>query len=174
MRKLAVLTVVFLTVLALPTAALAQPRWHRGARREVTVYVERTRVGAKHWAHIKSTGYEWARSSRIRVRFVRRCPSSNYCVKVYEVRSTRGLAGWATLRYDPRTNTSWYGSVHLNTRYLTTPAARRKTACHELGHIFGLEHRRAGRTCMRDGFGTLYGHPDSTDYATLRRIYASA
>ena len=29
-----------------------------------------------------------------------------------------------------------------------------------------------GRTCMRDGFTTLHGHPDGTDYATLRRIYA--
>jgi hypothetical protein len=44
--------------------------------------------------------------------------------------------------------------------------------CHELGHIFGLEHRRAGGTCIRDGFTTVYGHPDGADYANLRRIYA--
>ena len=67
---------------------------------------------------------------------------------------------------------AWYGSLHLNTRYLTSAAARRKTAFHELGHIFGLDHRRTGRTCMRDGFTTMYGHPDGTDYANLRRIYA--
>jgi predicted Zn-dependent protease len=36
-------------------------------------------------------------------------------------------------------------------------STRRKTACHELGHAFGLEHRRSGRTCMRDDFATLYG-----------------
>jgi predicted Zn-dependent protease len=36
-------------------------------------------------------------------------------------------------------------------------STRRKTACHELGHVFGLEHRRSGRTCMRDDFATLYG-----------------
>jgi hypothetical protein len=48
----------------------------------------------------------------------------------------------------------------------------RKTTCHELGHIFGLEHRRTGRTCMRDGFTTMYGHPDATDFANLRRVYA--
>jgi hypothetical protein len=93
-------------------------------------------------------------------------------VKVYEVRSARNQAGWATLNYDPRTNTAWYGGLHLDTRDLTSAAARRKTACHELGHIFGLEHRRTGRTCMRDGFATMYGHPDGTDYANLRRIYA--
>jgi hypothetical protein len=29
--------------------------------------------------------------------FVKRCPSKYYCVKVYETRSTRNMAGWATL-----------------------------------------------------------------------------
>jgi hypothetical protein len=25
---------------------------------------------------------------------------------------------------------------------------------------------------MRDGFDTMYAHPDATDYANVRRIYA--
>jgi hypothetical protein len=82
------------------------------------------------------------------------------------------MAGWATLNYDPKTNYAWYGSVHLNNRYLTSSAARRKTACHELGHALGLGHRRTGRTCMRDGFGTMYGHPDAVDYHHLAKLYA--
>jgi hypothetical protein len=171
LRKL-VATLTFLAVLVLPAAALAQPRWHRGAKAQVTVYVEKTRVGATNWSYIKRAGVEWARSSRIRVVFVKRCPSPYYCMKVYEGRSTRNLAGWTTLNYDPKTNTAWYGSLHLNNRYLTNASARRKTACHELGHAFGLGHRRTGRTCMRDGFTTMYGHPDHTDYLNLRRIYA--
>jgi hypothetical protein len=171
LRKL-VAVITFLAIAVLPAAAMAQPRWHRGTKSQVTVYVEKTRVGATNWSYVKRSGIEWGRSGRIHVVFVNRCPSRYYCVKVYEVRSTRNQAGWATLNYDPRTNTAWYGSLHLNTRYLTYAAARRKTACHELGHIFGLEHRRTGRTCMRDGFTTMYRHPDGTDYANLRRIYA--
>jgi hypothetical protein len=27
---------------------------------------------------------------------------------------------------------------------------------------------------MRDGFGSMYGHPDAADYTNLRRIYARA
>jgi hypothetical protein len=71
----------------------------------------------------------------------------------------------------PSTGYAWYGSLHLNNRYLTSAAVRHKTACHELGHARGLGHRRTGRTCMRDGFATLYGHPDATDYANLRALY---
>jgi hypothetical protein len=106
--------------------------------------------------------------------FVNRCPSRWSCVKVYDGRWNSNRAGWATLNYDPRTNYARYGSLHLNNlnnRFLTGPAARRKTACHELGHAFGLSHRDGGRTCMRDGFATMYGHPDASDYARLRAIY---
>jgi hypothetical protein len=88
---------VLLGIAAVPAWALAQPRWYRGSKTEVTVYVERTRVGAANWS------------------------------------------------------------------------SRRKTACHELGHALG--HRRTGRTCMRDGFATMYGHPDATDHANLRALY---
>jgi hypothetical protein len=65
----------------------------------------------------------------------------------------------------------WSGSSSAS---LPRAAARRKTACHELGHIVGLDHRRTGKTCMRDGFGTMYGHPDAADYTNLRRIDAKA
>ena len=171
MRKL-VATLTFLAVVALSATALAQPHWYRGSNAQAAVYVEKTRVGATNWSYVKRAGIEWARSSRIRVVFVKRCPSRYYCLKVYEGSSTRPLAGWTTLNYDPKTNTAWYGSLQLNNRYLTSAWVRRKTACHELGHAVGLGHRRTGTTCMRDGFTTMYGHPDATDYANLRRIYA--
>jgi hypothetical protein len=162
---------VLLVVVALPAQAFAQARWYRGSNAEVTVYVERTRVGATNWSYVKRAGAEWARSSRIRVLFVAHCPSRWYCVKVYDGRWNKPMAGWATLNSDPKTNYAWYGSLHLNNRYLTSSATRRKAACHELGHAFGLGHRGGGRSCMRDGFGTMYGHPDGTDYANLRAIY---
>ena len=73
MRKL-VATLAFLAVVAVPATALAQPHWYRGGNAQVTVYVERTRVGATNWSFIKRAGTEWARSSRIRVVFVNRCP----------------------------------------------------------------------------------------------------
>jgi hypothetical protein len=50
LRKL-VATLAFLAVTALPAAALAQPHWHRGTNAQVTVYVEKTRVGATNWSY---------------------------------------------------------------------------------------------------------------------------
>jgi predicted Zn-dependent protease len=44
-----------------------------------------------------------------------------------------------------------------------------REVCHELGHSFGRKHRTSGRTCMRDGFTTMYGTPDRHD-AALGRI----
>ena len=170
MRKL-IAVAVLVGVVLLPAQALAQPRWYRGSNREVTVYLERTRVGATNWSYVKRAGIRWAYSGRVRIVFVNRCPSRWYCVKVYEGRWSRNMAGWTSLNYDPRTNYAWYGSVHLNTRYLTSSATRRETACHELGHAIGLGHRTSGRTCMRDGFWTMYGYPDATDHAKLRAIY---
>ena len=87
MRKL-VAALTFLAVPVLPAAALAQPRWHRGAKAQVTVYVEKIWVGATNWSYIKRAGVEWARGSRIRVVFVKRRPSPYYCMKVY-VRPSR-------------------------------------------------------------------------------------
>ena len=170
MRKL-LAAAVFIGVVSLPATALAQPRWYRGSSSQATVYIERTRVGATNWSWVRKTGTEWAKSGRIKVVFTGHCPQRWYCVKVYEGRWNSNRAGWATLNYDRRTNYAWYGSLHLNNRYLTNSAARRKTTCHELGHVFGLEHRRSGRTCMRDGFTTMYGSPDRQDYANLQRIY---
>jgi hypothetical protein len=170
MRKLVAIAVL-LGVVALPGQALAQARWYRGSGTEVTVYVERTRVGATNWSAVKRAGVRWAYSGRIRIVFVDRCPSRWYCVKVYDGRWATNKAGWATLNSDPGTNYAWYGSLHLNNRYLAGSATRRKTACHELGHALGLGHRRTGRTCMRDGFTTMYGYPDATDYANLRALY---
>jgi hypothetical protein len=170
MRKL-VATALFIGIAAMPTQALAQPRWYRGSNTEVKVYIEKTRVSATNWSWVKKTGAKWANSGRIKVVFTRKCPQRIYCVKVYDGRWNNNRAGWATVNYDPRTNYAWYGSLHLNNRYLTSSAARRKTTCHELGHVFGLQHRKGGRTCMRDGFTTMYGHPDTTDYLNLKKIY---
>jgi hypothetical protein len=83
--------IAFLAVTVLPATALAQPHWRRGEETQVTVYVERTRVGATNWSYVKRAGAQ---------------------------------AGWATLNYDPRTNTAWYGTLHLNPRYLTAAAAQ--------------------------------------------------
>ena len=86
--------ITFLAVLALPAAALAQPRWHRGSKSQVTVYVEKTRVGATNWSYVKRSGIEWSRSGRIHVIVVKRCPSRSLLREGLRLRSSRNQAGW--------------------------------------------------------------------------------
>jgi Matrixin len=159
-------------VMAVPAQALAQPRWYRGTASQVTVYFERTRVSNANWEFVRSAGWRWSRSSRIRVVLVAKCPRREYCVKITEGRYNTQWAGRTTLTYDPKTNTAWWGTIKLNTRYLYNRATRRMTTCHEMGHALGLSHRHRGRSCMRASFATMYGKPDATDYKDLRRIYA--
>jgi hypothetical protein len=70
---------------------------------------------------------------------------------VYVERTRVGASNWS---YVKRAGAEWARSSRIQSRHLTSATARRKTACHELGHLFGLDHRRTGRTCMRDGFAT--------------------
>jgi hypothetical protein len=73
LRKL-VAAIAFLAVTALPATVLAQPHWRRGEEAQVTVYLERTNVGAKNGSSITRAATEWARSRRIEVMFVKRAP----------------------------------------------------------------------------------------------------
>jgi hypothetical protein len=70
-RKLVAIAVL-VGVVALPGQALAGARWYRGSSTEVTVYLERTRVGATNWSTVKRAGVVWAYSGRIRIVFVDR------------------------------------------------------------------------------------------------------
>jgi hypothetical protein len=170
----ALITLLATLLAAAPARAQAWPHWYRGQRAEVTIYLQRGRVSLAGWSYLRAAAARWDRSARVHLVPTGRCPSPAYCVRVYEVNWANGQAGLTVLNHDAR-NRAWYGTLLLNRRYLTSAARWRKTACHELGHVAGLPHRSSGRTCMRDdGFRTVAGTPDATDYRALLRIYAGA
>jgi hypothetical protein len=157
---------------AAPAEAGTWPRWVRPpGQGQVVIQFERTRVSAAMWAELTRAMRAWSRSGRVEAVPVARCRDRyRYCVRVTEYRA-RDLKGGRTLLYaDPRTNRAWYGEVRVNLHYATTTAARRKIACHEVGHAVGAVHR-SGDTCMANGLLSLYVTPNRADYALLQSLY---
>jgi len=162
-----------LVLAAAPASAGQWPHWSRPAGQQVRVEFERTRVSDRVWAQVKVAVADWSRSGRVDGVPVATCRNRrSYCVQVTEYSARDGRGGLTLLNHDPKTNIAWYGSLKLNTYYLRSSAQLAKGACHEAGHAFGAEHRTTGATCMRDGLGTLYRHPDSGDFALLQKLYA--
>jgi|SRR3954471_8785301 predicted Zn-dependent protease len=172
MRKLLACLFVLQLLMASPVAAKTWPHWSRPQNKQVVVQFERTKVSAAVWSHMTAAIADWSRSGRVDGVPVAKCTNQFvYCVRVTEYSRRDGRAGHTVLNHDPKTNIAWYGSIQVNTYYARSWAQRRKTACHEAGHAFGIGPHTHG-SCMQDGFADLTTRPSSSDFALLQRIYA--
>jgi predicted Zn-dependent protease len=172
MRKLSACLFVVLLLLATPVSAKPWPHWARPKNKQVVIQFERTRVSNAVWSHMTAAIADWSRSGRVDGAPVAKCSNRFvYCVRVTEYSKRDGRAGHTILNHDPKTGIAWYGSIQVNTYYAKSWAQRRKTACHEAGHAFGLGGHTSG-SCMQDGLRNLTTRPSASDFATLQRIYA--
>ncbi len=60
--------------------------------------------------------------------------------------------------------------IQMNDFYQTTPARKRKSTCHELGHALGLGHNSSAGSCMISGNYETSG-PSADDFNLLRDLY---
>lgn len=99
------------------------------------------------------------------------CPGSTYhCVNVYN--SNYGNTGWTglTTRNVNSSNYITSATVKLNDYYGGTAAQHRNTACHETGHVLGLDHNGSTGSCLYYA-RTSQQYPSSQDFALLETYY---
>jgi hypothetical protein len=99
------------------------------------------------------------------------CPGSTYhCVNVYD--ANYGNTGWTgmTTRSVNSSNYITSATVQLNDYYGGTAAEHRNTACHETGHVLGLDHNTSTGSCLY-AVRTSQQYPSSQDFALLETYY---
>lgn len=134
---------------------------------------------------VTTVTYKWNEAQGVDSFYVTSCPRSGLiCPHVVEYNGASGSP-------DPTCNTAYgcttrtllpgsakhYGTarVYLNNATVNTATQARKTTCHELGHVLGLEHRVAGfnGSCMTQGAAPpISAYPDTHDFDQLETTYA--
>ncbi|MEV6108891.1 reprolysin-like metallopeptidase [Streptomyces sp. NPDC051940] len=100
------------------------------------------------------------------------CPGSSYhCVNVYS--GNYGGTGWVgqtsrTLNADGTYITG--ASIKFNDYYSGTYTRNRNTACHEAGHVLGLDHNTSTSSCLYYSSGTAT-RPLGDDFNLLETYY---
>jgi len=172
-----VLTLVGLTAVPSPASAshLEGGHWaHDGLAHSQIYFVDHT--GA-FWPVTSST-YTWNQARGVDSYYVTRCPNSNlHCTDVYEFNDASQDYYGAT--FLPLTDSNghfrWNAAVYLNDATVRNSTQARKTTCHELGHVLGLDHRYTTSSCMMQGDAVaqhISRYPDAHDYDALHSLYA--
>ncbi len=176
---LASLALVIATLIPAEASHTGSRHWPKnGLARPQIYFVDHT---GPAWPVARST-YKWNEVSGIDSYYETSCPSSGLeCVDVYEYTSGNppscDLSGKAFGCYRSgfvstgSSHMKW-AAVYLNETTVAGYDQHRKSSCHELGHVLGLEHRFTNASCMTQGEAppiSLY--PDDHDRSSLTSLY---
>lgn len=127
---------------------------------------------------VATVTYKWNTAHGVDSYYQTSCPSSQlHCVPVREYSSADGNYG---VTYFPNLwNSAGHNRagvyVRLNNSTARTATQKRKTTCHELGHVLGLDHRAVNGSCLRQGAAPpIATIPDAHDFSMLTSIYNHA
>jgi len=153
-------------------------------------------VTGNHWAHdglahsqiyfvdhtpafwpVSSSVYKWNEARGVDSYYHwANCPNTRlHCVDVYEYLNDDGNYGVTYWSASGGHFTS--ATVYLSRVRVTNAHQARKTTCHELGHVLGLDHRAESSSCMRSGNAVTLNisrYPDTHDFNQLYTMYNHA
>lgn len=98
------------------------------------------------------------------------CPSNVHCIPVRSGNYGAGWTGQTSRTLNSAATYATAASVKLNTYYSGTEAQRWNTACHETGHVLGLDHNVSTASCMYSS-RTSQRYPTTQDEILLERYY---
>lgn len=105
------------------------------------------------------------------------CPAPHYCFPVEEINAQPyQWAGWAQFHVDQYgiIQADGYPHVWLNDYYATTSGQKREAACHELGHMVGLNHNPDADSCLQDVDNGNAPNPNQSDKNVIIWVYTAA
>jgi hypothetical protein len=150
--------------------------WRRAPDRKVTVFLEQQAVSPRYASLVAQAAQIWSRSPCVEATAVARCPADASCVRVTEKRAssdgddTDGEFSGDDGRF--RTG----GTLTLFTSLMDreTDNGALATIVHEMGHAFGLVHRRSTTDVMNaDTSDTTNPIPDAIDFANILVLYGA-
>ena len=165
------LATLSITASTVPARHYIGHHWaHNGLKNSQIYFVDRT--GDK-WP-VELATYRWNRARNVDSFYQTSCPNRRlHCVDVDEYRTDDGNYGVTYFNGWNRRNHNRRGvRVRLNNATVRTARQARKTTCHELGHVLGLDHRSTNESCMRQGSAPpISRYPDRHDLRQLRAMY---
>jgi hypothetical protein len=104
--------------------------------------------------------------------YTKGCPDSTvHCVHVYS--GNYGATGWTGLTARTVNSSNYITSAYikLNDYYGGTAAEHRSDACHEEGHVLGLNHNTSSTTSCMYYARTSVLYPNGDDFSLLETYY---
>jgi Matrixin len=99
------------------------------------------------------------------------CPGGGiHCVHVYSGNYGSGWTGLTSRTLNAAETYYASATVKLNTYYSGTEAEHWNTACHELGHVLGLDHNTSTGSCVY-AYRSSQRYPNADDFNLLERYY---
>ncbi|MCX4524609.1 MULTISPECIES: matrixin family metalloprotease [unclassified Streptomyces] len=169
----ALLTALLTTAPPAAAGPLIGGHWAKdGLARAQIYFVDHT--GA-NWP-VGGTVNEWNKASGVDSYYVTSCPGSwLHCVNVWEWNDS-GDNRYGVTFYNIGANGHFTSAeVWLNSGLARNATQTRKTACHEEGHVLGLDHQFTRTSCLMSGDAVANGisvYPSADDLATLKSLYA--
>jgi hypothetical protein len=68
-------------------------------------------------------------------------------------------------------NVNWQGQSYINNYYNPNASQQDILACHEIGHMLGLQHQDVSGSCMRSDQFPSSEQPDSHDIEVVNSKY---